>query len=105
MARHTNALTKLLLEDESAKQEFIQLMNKLNCSRDLYIHIEKNGFRDMRFFGQYQTFCHVIRRIGFRAVRGRKATRPHVIATTGSRYYTQETKNSDRVYLDKMIGN
>lgn len=81
-----NPLTKLLLSDESAKQEFISLMNRLDCSWDVWDHIKKNGFRGINYCGGYQTMCHVIRRLGFMARRGRKATRPHVVATTGSRF-------------------
>jgi len=86
MGRHTNKLTQMLLDDESAKQEFIELMEKYNCSFDVYEHIKKNGFRGVSFYAGYQSMCHVIRRIGFRAMRGRKPTRPYVIAHTGSRY-------------------
>lgn len=81
-----NALKKLLLSDESAKLEFIELVNRLDCSYDVWDHIRKNGFRGVRFDYGYQTMCHIIRRLGFSARRGRKATRPHVVATTGSRY-------------------
>jgi hypothetical protein len=31
MGRHTNKLTQMLLDDESAKQEFVELMKKYNC--------------------------------------------------------------------------
>ena len=92
MGRHTNKLTKMLLEDESAKQEFVELMEKYNCSFDVYEHIKKNGFRGVRFYARYQSMCHVIRRIGFRAMRGRKPTRPNVIAHTGSRYYAKSKR-------------
>jgi hypothetical protein len=84
--RKCNDLTKLLLSDESAKQEFIELMNRLNCSMDVWDHIRKNGFRGVRFYYGYQTICILIRRLGFKAMRGRKATRPYVVATTGSRF-------------------
>lgn len=90
--RPVNRLTKLLLEDESAKQEFIQLMHQFNCSFDLYQHIRKNGFRGIAFYGQYQTFCHVIRRIGFLGRRGRKPTRPEAVPYTGSRYYARSKR-------------
>ena len=82
-----NPLTKLLLEDEVAKQEFIQLMNQFNCSFDLYEHIKKNGFRGIRFYNGYQTMCHIIRRIGFMGRRGRKPIRKEAIPHTESRYY------------------
>jgi hypothetical protein len=87
MGRHTNKLTKILLEDESAKQEFVELMKKYNCSLDVYEHIKKNGFRGIRFYAGYQSMCHVIRRLGFKgARRGRKPTRPNVIENTGLRW-------------------
>lgn len=87
MGRHTNKLTQMLLDDESAKQEFVELMKKYNCSFDVYEHIKKNGFRGIRFYAGYQSMCHVIRRLGFKgARRGRKPTRPYVIAHTGLRW-------------------
>jgi hypothetical protein len=71
MGRHINPLLELLLNNEEAKQKFIELMHELGSARGLYYYFEENAFYGNRYYLTRQTINNIIKRLEFKGRRGR----------------------------------
>jgi hypothetical protein len=72
MARHTNPLLKVLLEDNYKRNTFIELINDLGSARYVMDYLNTNGFLGEKYgYFSSQTVRGIIRRLGIKSLRGR----------------------------------
>lgn len=86
MARHTNKLLQYLLDNESSQKDFVELVQKTNCNRDMAKLLREGEFENTKWYVSGQTIGNIMKRLGYKGMRGRKPTRPQVIDTTGPRW-------------------
>ena len=85
MGRHTNKLLQYLLDNESSRKYFIELVQKTSNNREVAKFLEE-GFENTKWYVSGQTVNNIMKRLGYEGKRGRKPTRPHVIDNTGPRW-------------------
>ena len=85
MGRHTNKLLQHLLDNESSRKYFIELVQKTSNNREVAKFLEE-GFENTKWYVSGQTVNNIMKRLGYEGKRGRKPTRPHVIDNTGPRW-------------------
>ena len=76
MARHTNKLEQLLLEDPNALKEFTDLANQYKTTSALYDHLSSRGFRNEKFHCRYQVLLRIVRNLGLSKAKGSRRGRP-----------------------------
>jgi hypothetical protein len=86
MGRHTNKLLQHLLDNESSKKDFIELVQKTSNNRDVSKFLEEGKFENTKWYVSGQTVNNIMKRLGYEGKRGRKPTRPQVVDNTGPRW-------------------
>ena len=86
MGRHTNKLLQHLLDNESSKKDFIELVQKTSKNRDMANLLEEGKFENTKWYVSGQTVNNIMKRLGYEGKRGRKPTRPQVVDNTGPRW-------------------
>jgi len=86
MGRHTNKLLQHLLDNESSKKDFIELVQKTSKNRDMANLLEEGKFENTKWYVSGQTVGNIMKRLGYEGKRGRKPTRPQVVDNTGPRW-------------------
>ena len=71
MGRHTNELLRVLLDDPSKKDAFIQLVNNLGAAHHVREYLRSNEVFGKRYHFSTPTVRGIIRRLGFSGRRGR----------------------------------
>ena len=89
MARHTNELLKHLLENESSKRDFIELVQKIKSNWNMAKLLREGQFENTKWYCSRQTVGNIMKRLGFYGRRGRPATKPESIATEPNRWISR----------------
>ena len=86
MARHTNKLLQHLLDNESSKRDFLDLVQKTSSNWKMSKLLREGRFENTTWYVSAQTVGNIMKRLGYKGRRGRKPTRPQLIANTGPRW-------------------
>jgi len=86
MARHTNKLLQHLIDNESSKRDFVDLVQKTSSNWEMAKLLTEGKFENTTWYVSGQTVGNIMKRLGYQGKRGRKATRPNVVANTGLRW-------------------
>lgn len=83
MARHTNKLLQHLLENESSKRDFVELVQKTNSKRDVALMLRNGEFENTTWYVSGQTVGNIMKKLGYYGNRGRP---PIKSRSTGQEY-------------------
>jgi len=89
MARHINELLKHLLENESSKRDFIELVQKTKSNWNMAKFLREGKFENTKWFVSYQTVGNIMKKLGYVGRRGKPATKPESIATESNRWISR----------------
>ena len=83
MARHTNKLLQHLLENESSKRDFVELVQKTNSKRDVALMLRNGEFENTTWYVSGPTVGNIMKKLGYHGNRGRPPSKPQ---STGQEY-------------------
>jgi hypothetical protein len=86
MGRPTNKLLQLLLADEEAKKEFIELVQNHGDKWTTSKYLEDSKFRNTKWFVSAQTIGNIMKRLGFVGRQGKPARKPESTAKEQNRW-------------------
>jgi hypothetical protein len=86
MGRHTNRLLQHLLDNESSKRDFIELVQKTSSNWEMAKFLREGKFENTTWYVSDQTVNNIMKRLGYEGKRGRKPTPPQVVDNTGPRW-------------------
>ena len=76
MARHTNKLLQHLLENESSKRDFVELVQKTNSKRAVSLMLRNGEFENTTWYVSGQTVGNIMKKLGYHGNRGRPPKKP-----------------------------
>lgn len=86
MGRHTNKLLQRLLDNESSKRDFLDLVQKTSSNWKMSKLLREGQFENTTWYVSGQTVGNIMKRLGYKGRRGRKPTRHQVIDNTVPRW-------------------
>lgn len=86
MARHTNKLLQYLLDNESSKKDFIELVQKTKSNWNMAKMLREGKFENTTWYVSYQTVGNIMKKLGYFGRRGKPASKPNSIAIEAPRW-------------------
>jgi fructose-1-phosphate kinase PfkB-like protein len=87
MARDTNKLLQHLLNNESSKKDFIELVQKTKSNWDMAKLLREGKFENTTWYVSYQTVGNIMKKLGYVGRRGKPATKLESIAKEKPQWY------------------
>ena len=82
MARNKNKLLVLLENNDSAKQQFVTLVEEMG-GWAFADYLRTGGFMGQAWYVSGQTIRNIMKRLGYKGIRGRKPKKPQAVANSG----------------------
>lgn len=86
MARHTNELLQHLLDNESSKRDFVELVQKTKSNWNMAKLLREGEFENTKWFVSYQTVGNIMKNLGYVGRRGKPATKPDSVSQEPPRW-------------------
>ena len=81
MARHTNRLLQHLLDNESSRKDFIELVQKTTSKWNIVKLLREGRFENTTWYISCQTVGNIMKKLGYVGRRGRPVSKPDSTTT------------------------